>query len=39
MWPDFDGADLARALKDFHGRERRFGALPASTMQPLAGRI
>jgi undecaprenyl diphosphate synthase len=39
MWPDFDGADLARALEDFHGRERRFGALPATTMQPLAGRI
>lgn len=28
MWPDFDGADLAAAIEAFHGRERRFGALP-----------
>jgi undecaprenyl diphosphate synthase len=27
MWPDFDGDDLASALSDFHGRERRFGAV------------
>lgn len=28
MWPDFDGADLASALKEFRGRERRFGGVP-----------
>ena len=27
MWPDFGGADLARAVADFQTRERRFGAL------------
>jgi hypothetical protein len=30
LWPDFTGADLAAALRDFHGRERRFGGLPAA---------
>jgi len=29
MWPDFDGADLAAAVADFHRRERRFGAIAA----------
>jgi undecaprenyl diphosphate synthase len=29
MWPDFSVADLSAALSEFHGRERRFGALPA----------
>ena len=29
MWPDFTAADLSAALSEFHGRERRFGALPA----------
>ena len=29
-WPDFDAADLERALVDFHGRQRRFGALPTA---------
>ncbi len=28
MWPDFDAADLAEAVEDFLGRERRFGRLP-----------
>jgi undecaprenyl diphosphate synthase len=27
-WPDFGAEDLARALAEFHGRERRFGGLP-----------
>ena len=27
MWPDFTGADLAAAVADFQGRERRFGRL------------
>jgi undecaprenyl diphosphate synthase len=25
MWPDFDGAQLARAVSDFRARDRRFG--------------
>jgi len=33
MWPDFAGADLAGAVRQFHGRERRFGAVPAVTAQ------
>lgn len=28
MWPEFDAADLASAVEDFRGRERRFGRLP-----------
>jgi undecaprenyl diphosphate synthase len=28
MWPDFGAAELARAVREFHGRERRFGAVP-----------
>ncbi len=28
MWPDFDGAELAAAVAEFHARERRFGGLP-----------
>jgi undecaprenyl diphosphate synthase len=27
LWPDFGAADLAEALADFRGRERRFGRL------------
>lgn len=30
MWPAFGQQDLAEALADFHGRERRFGGLPAA---------
>ncbi len=29
MWPDFQEADLAEAVADFHTRQRRFGGLPA----------
>jgi undecaprenyl diphosphate synthase len=29
LWPDFGTEDLAAALADFQGRERRFGGLPA----------
>jgi len=29
MWPDFDGADLRRAVEEFRRRERRFGTVPA----------
>jgi len=28
MWPDFDGDDLAAAVREFQGRQRRFGAVP-----------
>ena len=28
MWPGFEPADLAAAVEDFLGRERRFGRLP-----------
>ena len=28
LWPDFGAADLARAVRDFRGRDRRFGAIP-----------
>lgn len=28
MWPDFDADALAAAVRDFRGRERRFGAIP-----------
>lgn len=28
MWPEFEASDLAAAVKDFLGRERRFGRLP-----------
>jgi undecaprenyl diphosphate synthase len=27
MWPQFDAGDLARAVADFRGRDRRFGGL------------
>lgn len=28
MWPDFDAGDLAAAVEDYLGRERRFGRVP-----------
>lgn len=28
MWPDFGAADLAGALREFEGRQRRFGGIP-----------
>jgi undecaprenyl diphosphate synthase len=34
MWPDFGPADLAAAVREFRGRDRRFGAVPP----PLAHR-
>ena len=27
MWPDFTAGDLAAAVREFHGRDRRFGAV------------
>lgn len=29
MWPDFDGKELAAAVREFHDRDRRFGAVAA----------
>jgi undecaprenyl diphosphate synthase len=29
MWPDFGADDLAGAISEFRGRERRFGGVPA----------
>ena len=28
MWPDFTGADLERAVREFQARDRRFGVVP-----------
>ncbi|MGD0361111.1 MAG: di-trans,poly-cis-decaprenylcistransferase [Bryobacteraceae bacterium] len=28
MWPDFNASDLDAALRQFHTRQRRFGAIP-----------
>jgi undecaprenyl diphosphate synthase len=36
LWPDFDADDLALALVNFLGRERRFGALPETEPAALA---
>ena len=33
MWPDFGPADLAAAVREFRGRERRFGAVPAIPLE------
>ncbi len=33
MWPDFSGDDLAAAVRDFRGRERRFGTVPPPPMR------
>jgi undecaprenyl diphosphate synthase len=37
MWPDFDPADLAGAVREFRGRERRFGAVPQQPVRVTAG--
>ena len=33
MWPDFTVAELRQIVTDFHGRQRRFGGLPAQAGQ------
>ncbi|MEO6192997.1 MAG: di-trans,poly-cis-decaprenylcistransferase [Thermoanaerobaculia bacterium] len=33
MWPDFSGADLADAVREFQRRERRFGTVPVTEKQ------
>jgi undecaprenyl diphosphate synthase len=30
MWPEFSTEDLAAAVEEFHGRQRRFGAITAA---------
>jgi undecaprenyl diphosphate synthase len=37
MWPDFAAEDLLAAVREFRGRERRFGALPPSPIRAAAG--
>lgn len=37
MWPDFNSADLAGAIREFRGRERRFGAVPQTPARAAAG--
>jgi undecaprenyl diphosphate synthase len=34
MWPDFMAEDLAGAVREFRGRERRFGAIPTPARKP-----
>ena len=36
MWPDFGRSELRAAISDFHGRERRFGTVPAAAPVPAA---
>lgn len=33
MWPDFGAEDLAAAVHEFRGRERRFGTVPQKPMR------
>jgi undecaprenyl diphosphate synthase len=33
MWPDFGAHDLSSAVREFHGRERRFGAVPEAPVR------
>jgi undecaprenyl diphosphate synthase len=37
MWPDFGGSGLAAAVREFHGRDRRFGGVPAPPAHTHAG--
>jgi undecaprenyl diphosphate synthase len=37
LWPDFDVPALDAALKDYAGRERRFGAVSTSAVDALGG--
>ena len=36
MWPEYRPADLRQALREFHRRDRRFGAIPALLPPPVA---
>ncbi len=37
MWPDFGSEDLAGAVREFRGRERRFGAVPQQPVRVAPG--
>jgi undecaprenyl diphosphate synthase len=37
MWPDFGPEDLAAAIREFRGRERRYGAVPEAEVRCSAG--
>jgi undecaprenyl diphosphate synthase len=37
MWPDFDAGHMHAAVREFRGRERRFGALPAPPARLVSG--
>ncbi len=37
MWPEFDESTFSLALQEFHGRKRRFGAVPAPVYQATSG--
>jgi undecaprenyl diphosphate synthase len=37
MWPDFDAPDLEAAIRQFHTRQRRFGAVPPLAAASPAG--
>jgi undecaprenyl diphosphate synthase len=37
MWPDFGPQDLAAAIREFRGRERRYGAVPHAETRCSAG--
>ncbi len=37
LWPDFDEAELDRAIAEFHGRERRYGKTPDQVSVPEPG--
>jgi undecaprenyl diphosphate synthase len=37
MWPDFGPQDLAAAVREFRGRERRYGTVPQAEMRCSAG--
>ena len=39
MWPEFDETDLTIALEEFRCRERRFGGVPASTLQSVISTV
>ncbi|MGH7446471.1 MAG: undecaprenyl diphosphate synthase family protein, partial [Longimicrobiales bacterium] len=35
QWPDYERSDLAEAITEFHGRQRRFGRVSDSTVTPV----
>ena len=37
MWPDFGRSELFAAISEFHGRERRFGSVPAAADASASG--